>query len=151
MTTKSDLSTHEKAEKLITEFFDRVWHSPHELDAIDEMMTEDYTITTAGSVVKGRDAFKNWVKRFQQLLLDAKTESEEIFFDETKGTVISRWICSGRNNGLFGLEPDHQFVSFSGIAIWTIRGNKLAECWAERSAYELFTQLTAGSEKKQFV
>ncbi|MEO8235694.1 MAG: hypothetical protein ABI549_09800 [Flavobacterium sp.] len=39
-------------EKLVLEFSNRVWNSTHELDAIDELMTEDYCITTAGKAVK---------------------------------------------------------------------------------------------------
>ena len=138
-------------EKLVKEFFDRVWHAPHDLEAIDELMTEDYTITTAGSIVKGRDDFKNWVKGFQKLLLEAKTESVDIFCNKTESKVVSRWDCSGKNNGLFGLEADNRFLSFTGIAIWTIRDNRLAECWVERSAYELYQHLNSGTEKKQFV
>jgi hypothetical protein len=34
-----------------------VWNPPHDLNAINELMTEDYTITTAGQVVKGRKNF----------------------------------------------------------------------------------------------
>ena len=151
MNQQSDLLSNKKPEKLVLDFFDKVWHSPHQLDAIDELMTEDYTITTAGNVIKGRMNFKNWVKGFQKLLLEAKTESEDIFFNETENKVVSRWVCSGKNNGIFGLDPDHRFVSFTGIAVWAIRKNRLAECWAERSAYELFQQLISGSEEKKFV
>ncbi len=151
MRTQSDLSSKQKPKKLVLEYFNRVWHHPHELDAIDELMTEDYTITTAGSIVKGRDDFKNWVKGFQKLLLEAKTESVDIFFDETENKVVSRWACSGKNNGLFGLEPDNRFISFTGIAIWTVRNNRLSECWAERSAYELYQHLTSKTGEKQFI
>ena len=137
--------------RLVLEFFDRVWHTPHELEAIDELMTEDYVITTAGKEVKGRDTFKHWVGVFQQQLSEAKTESVELFFNEQQNKVVSRWVCSGRNNGLFGLEPDQRSVSFTGIAIWTVRGERLAECWVERSAYELYQNLISGKEKNDFV
>ncbi|MDG5492904.1 ester cyclase [Psychroserpens sp. SPM9] len=136
--------------QLVNEFFNNVWHEPHNLDAIDNLMTEDYKITTAGSVIDGRENFKNWVKGFQELLLEAKTESVDAFYDKEANKVVSRWICSGKNNGLFGLDADNKFVSFSGIAIWTVRDNKLSECWVERSAYELFQELKNNS-KNQFV
>lgn len=42
---------------------------------------------------------------------------------------------------MFGLEPDQQPVEFSGISMWRVEENRLAECWVERSAYELFEQL----------
>lgn len=56
------------------------------------------------------------------------TESVDIFFNEKKDKVVSRCDCSGRNNGLFGFEPDNKFISFTIITIWTIRDNKLSEC-----------------------
>ena len=143
--------TKRNPEQLVLEFFDRVWHSPYELDAIDELMTENYSITTAGKVIKGRKNFKNWVQKFQKLLLEAKTENVELFFNETENKVVSRWVCSGKNNGILNLPPDGQFVSFTGIAIWTIKNNKLAECWIERSAFELYQDLISNSMGKQFV
>lgn len=139
------------AEKLVLEFFERVWHEPHDLDAILELMTADYTITTAGTTISGRDAFIKWVGDFQKLLLESKTESVDIFSDSSNEKVVSRWVCSGKNNGLFGLTADQQYISFSGIAIWKVRNGRLSECWVERSAYELYLNLTSGSGKKQFV
>ncbi len=103
--------------QLILEFFKRVWTPPHDFDAIDEMMTVDYVITSGGNVIRGRDAFKAWVKEFQQLLLEARTESQEVFFNAAEDRVVSRWICSEKNNGIFGLAPDGRFITFSGIAI----------------------------------
>ncbi|WP_394751002.1 ester cyclase [Spongiimicrobium salis] len=138
-------------EKLVLEFFERVWHSPHELDAIDELMTEDYSITTAGKTLIGRSVFKNWISEFQKQLLDAKTENIDLFFNENGDKVVSRWNCSGKNNGLFGLQADQQLISFTGIAIWTIRDNRLAKCWVERSAHELYQQLISGKEENNFV
>lgn len=128
-------------EQLVLNFFDRVWHPPHDLDAIDQLMTEDYFIDSAGTVIKGRKEFKAWVSDFHKVLLEAKTENVELFFNEEQTKVVSRWICSGKNNGILGLPADGRKVSFSGIAIWTIRGGKLAECWVERSAYELYQEL----------
>lgn len=151
MENKTNNSLTRIPAKLVLEFFDRVWHSPHELYAIDELMTEDYSITTAGKTVKGRNEFKKWVGEFQKQLLDAKTVSVDIFYNEKGNKVVSRWNCSGRNNGLFGLKPDNQFISFTGIAIWTIRDNRLSECWVERSAYELYQNLISSEKENDFV
>jgi ketosteroid isomerase-like protein len=123
-----------EAERLQLEFFRRVWAPPHDLSAIDELMTEDYVITTAGTVVRGRDAFKRWVAEFQRRLLDARNETLEVFTSASGDRVVSRWVCTGINNGVFGLPPDGRPVSFTGIAIWSVRDGRLAECWVERSA-----------------
>lgn len=129
-------------EQLPVEFFRRVWAPPHDLDFIDEMMTEDYVITTAGSVIRGRLAFKEWVRGFQQLLLDATNETLEVFASADGARVVSRWVCRGRNNGIFGLPADQRPVAFTGIAIWRVQDGRLAECWVERSAFELYRSLT---------
>ena len=131
-----------RSEQLVLEFLGRVWGPQHDLDAIDELMTEDYVITSGGKVIRGREAFKAWVEQFQNHLLDAKTENLEIFSNATGGSVVSRWVCTGKNNGILGLPPDGRPVSFTGIAIWSVRNGRLAECWAERAAWELYEELS---------
>jgi hypothetical protein len=127
--------------RLAEDFFTRVWNPPHDLDAIDELMTPDYRITTAGIVVEGREAFKRWVGEMQQVVRAAANTHLELFTDATGERVVSRWITRGVNNGMFGMAPDQRVIAFSGIAIWRVEGERLAECWVERAAYELFQRL----------
>jgi predicted ester cyclase len=129
------------AERLVRDFFSRVWAPPHDLGAIDDLMTENYRITTAGSVVSGREAFKTWVGSMQQLVREATNEHIEIITNVAGDRVVSRWVTHGYNNGMFGLPSGQERIEFSGIAIWRVEAGKLAECWVERSAYELFEQL----------
>lgn len=130
-----------RAERLPVEFFRRVWAPPHDLDAIDALMTEDYTITTGGTVIRGRAAFKRWVGEFQQRLAGATNETLEVFANATGDRVVSRWVCRGRNRGMFDLPPDGRPVAFTGIAIWRVEGGRLAECWVERAAWEAYREL----------
>lgn len=129
------------AEHLAAEFFRRVWAPPHDLQAIDDLMTDDYRITSAGRVIEGRDAFKAWVAEMQRQVADATNEHLDLFVDGTGQKVVSRWVTHGRNNGVFGLPADDDEIEFTGIAIWTVRDGRLAECWVERSALELYLQL----------
>jgi predicted ester cyclase len=135
-TSPASTAAASQVERLPVEFFARVWAPPHDLDAIDELMTEDYVITSGGAVVRGRDAFKDWVREFQRQLLDATNETLEVFANAAGDRVVSRWVCRGRNNGIFGLPPDGRPVAFTGIAIWRVQGGRLAECWVERAAWE---------------
>lgn len=130
-----------RAVALAHEFLARVWGPAHDLDAIDELMTPDYRITSGGTLIAGRDAFKAWVADFQRRLSDARTVPVDSFADAGGERVVSRWICRGGNNGIFGLPPDGRPVEFTGIAIWTIRDGRLAECWAERAALEAYRAL----------
>jgi len=49
-----DSTPAERAIALATEFLSRVWGPAHDLDAIDELMTEDYRIWSGGKLVSGR-------------------------------------------------------------------------------------------------
>lgn len=100
-------------------------------------------ITSAGREIRGREAFKRWLREFHRRLLDARTET---FSNAAGDRVVSRWVCSGRNNGIFGLAPDGRPLSFTGIAIWAIRDGRLAECWVERSALEAYREHRQGPE-----
>ncbi len=129
------------SERLARDFFRRVGARPHDLDAIDELMTEDYRITTAGTVVEGREAFKAWVAKMQQSVGQATNEHLEVFTTAGGDRVVSRWITRGTNDGMFGLPADGRQIAFTGIAVWRVEGGRLAECWVERSAFELYNQL----------
>ena len=139
------LSPAAKAEQLALTFLARVWGPDHELDAIDELMTEDYVIVSGGKTIAGREPFKRWVQQFQQVLLDARTINQEMFANAAGDRVVSRWLCSGRNNGMLGLPADGRPIQFTGVAIWEVRDGRLATCWAERSAWELYQDLTAAN------
>lgn len=141
-----DNPAHNEAERLAREFLSRVWAPPHDLDAIDELMTEDYVITSGGKVIRGRSAFKAWVADFHRVLPGATNLVLDVFANPADDRVVSRWVCTGRNNGLFGLPPDGRTVSFSGVAVWTVRDGRLAECWVERSGLELYLELSGQSQ-----
>lgn len=136
-------------EDLARAFFARVWTPPHDLAAIDDLMTEDYRITTAGQVVEGRAAFKAWVAQMQGTIGGATNEHLELFTNAAGDRVVSRWITRGTNRGIFGLRPDGRPIAFTGIAIWRVQDGRLAECWVERSALELHRALTQGGENGQ--
>ncbi len=122
------------AEKLARDFLSRVWGPTHDLDAIDELMTEDYLITSGDKVIQGREAFKAWVAEFHRLMPGATDEILDVFTSPSGDRVLARWICTGSNNGVFGLPTDGRTISFSGLSAWAVRDGRLAECWVERGS-----------------
>lgn len=139
-----DVLPSSQAERLARTFLERVWSAPSDLEAIDQLMTEDYVITSAGLIVRGREAFKEWVRRFQEVLEGATNEVLDVFADASGERVVSRWICRGMNRGIFGLPDDGRPIAFSGIAVWRVRDGRLAECWVERSGLEAVQAHTSG-------
>jgi predicted ester cyclase len=137
-------SSAARAEELAVAFLSRVWRGfANDLDAVDELMTEDYRIHSGGTTIAGREQFKEWVASFQRILFDAKNDILAVFANEAGDMVVARWRCMGRNNGIFGLAPDGRDVSFTGIAIWRVQDGRLAECWVERAALEAYRALAS--------
>src|SRR5688500_4472227 len=128
-------------EKLLTEFFTKVWNQPQDLKAIDEICTEDFILTTSGKDVVGRVAFKEWVKSFGGKVRDLRLTILETFSSADGSRVVGRWRVNGFNRGMFGTPANDEPVEFTGIAIFEVRNGKLAHNWVERSAYELMQRL----------
>lgn len=140
----NDVEPSRRAEELATAFLSRVWNGTNnDLSAIDELMAEDYIVHSAMKTVSGRDAFRQWVSDFQNVLTNARNDILEVFANATGDRVVARWMCSGLNNGMFGLPADGRPVKFSGIAIWRVENGRLAECWIERAALEAHAALTS--------
>ncbi len=128
-------------EKLLTEFWAKIYNQPQDLSTIDRLCTEDFVLTTSGKDVVGRQAFKEWATSFSAKIRNVRLVSHDMFSSADGTRVVSRWTCSGLNNGMFGTPADGQPVEFTGIAIWEVRDGKLAHNWVERSAYELMQRL----------
>jgi hypothetical protein len=150
----SDAALPEKrqqAEQLVAEFWRRVWSPPPDLTAVDDLVVDDFVLTRAGSDLRGRDAFKAWIEAFQQKGKNIELEAFETFANVDATRVTSRWRATGINGGVLGTEADGRPISFTGIAIWEVRGTpegpKLAHNWVERSAWELYQQLTGPQGK----
>ena len=133
----ADLTPTEK----VLYFWNNVWSPPYNLDLIDELMVEDFVITSAGKDIVGRDNFKAWVMGFQKSVKDGRLENLEIFESKDGKKIVSRWRFTGYHNGMFGIEPNGKPIVLTGIAIWEIRDNKLAHNWVERSAWETYQQV----------
>jgi hypothetical protein len=58
--------------------------------------------------------------------------------------VTSRWLSTGRNNGVLGTTLDKRDIAMTGTAVWAVREDgKLLTHWVERSSWELDRRLTA--------
>jgi hypothetical protein len=131
---------------IVLRFFSEVWQSPHNPDAIDELVTEDFVITTGGTEIHGRQAFKEWVRAFLATVHDLELEPVESFQSADGSRVASRWVLTGRNNGFAGTEPDGRAIHMTGTAVWSVREDGLlAHNWVERNAFELYQRLTTAA------
>lgn len=127
---------------IVENFWREVWMAPQDPEAIDRLVAEDFAITSAGNVLHGRTAFKEWVIQFQRKILDLQFECLEIFQNEDGTRVASRWQVTGRNNGILGTEPDRKPIHLIGTAVFAVREDGLLQHnWVERNAWELYGRL----------
>ena len=138
---ETDIESLSAVEK-VRFFFDNVWSAPYNVDLIDQLMVEDFEITTAGKVMSGREAFKNWVTVFLKNVENSHLETLDVFESACGTKVVVRWKLTGVNNGFMELPPKKEQFELFGTAIWLIRDNKLARNWVERNSFEVYQELT---------
>ena len=126
-------------------FWEQVWQSPQNYDAIDDLVVEDFVIISGGRRIEGREAFKKWAEDFGAAIGDWEFELVESFENRDGSRVASTFRVTGTNNGAFGTKPDGSPIEMTGIAISAVRDDgMLLSNQVERNALEVYKRLTAG-------
>jgi SnoaL-like domain len=124
-------------------FWEQVWQSPQNYDAIDELVVEDFVITSGGRRIEGREAFKKWVEDFSATIRNFDSEIVDSFENHDGSRVASTFTITGTNNGAFGTTPDDSPIEMTGIAVSVVRDDgMLVSNQVERNAFEAYTRLT---------
>lgn len=129
--------------RIVENFWREVWQQPQNPDAIDNLVHEDFVITSGGRDIRTRAAFKQWVKDFQSKVHDFQFHIVETFQNADGTRVASRWRVTGRNNGLMGTKPNGAPFEMVGTAVWEVgKDGLLRHNWVERNAWEVFGVIT---------
>jgi len=139
---KEQTSKEEVSKALVTRFFTEVWNSPYRLETVDELVDENFIITSAGKDIKGRGNFKKWVQGLGSKFNDLKVDILDMMVTDDGQRVITRMRATGGNNGVFGTVADNQPISMTVISIIAVKDGKIMHNWVERSAFELHQKLT---------
>ena len=127
--------------EIVEKFWDHVWKSKNP-NAVADFVVDDFVITTGGVDVVGKENFIAWVRGFLEKINDFNFEVIETFQNEDGSRVASLWRVTGKNNGMFNTAPSQQPVSFTGIAVWSVREDgKLLQNRVERASWEAFRSL----------
>jgi hypothetical protein len=125
----------------VNAFLHDVWGQGNP-DAIDKYVAEDFVITTGGKDIRSREAFKKWVVDFQSAISDMNFKVLETIQSADGSRVVTRMRLTGKNNGMFGLEPDQKPYVLTATAIWAVGPDgRLKHNWVERNAWEVYSQL----------
>ncbi len=128
--------------EIVEHFWREVWQSQNP-DAVDNLVAEDFMITSGGVEISSREAFKKWVAGFLSSIDDFQFDVIETFQNEAGDRVASRWRVTGRNNGFMGMEPCQSPIEMTGTAVWHVREDGLLQHnWVERNALEVHRSLS---------
>lgn len=126
---------------IVHAFWEQVWNA-HAPEAVDRFVDEDFILVNAGTEICGREKFKAWIRDFIEHVPDLHLSVLESFQNSDGTRVASRWLITGRNNGILGSAPDQMAIEFTGTAVWAVDGNgTLTHNWVERASWELHQRL----------
>ncbi|WP_117884811.1 ester cyclase [Aureibaculum luteum] len=135
-------SNKDTSKVLATRFWTEIWNAPFNLDALEELITDDYKLTADGKDIEGREIFKKWIIGMQTQIGDLKIVPQEMLVTDDGARVITRMIGTGYNKGMFGTKPDGAPVELHLISILEIENGKISRNWVERSSHELYLRLS---------
>ena len=127
-------------EEQVRKFYAVLWDA-HDKDAIPSVLHEDVTFRgSLGLEKKGHSGFAEYVDLLHEALGDFRCNIEEIVSEDDR--VFAKMTFSGiHQSELMGYAPTHRRVSWPGAALFTFRGERIADVWALGDRKSLEEQL----------
>jgi steroid delta-isomerase-like uncharacterized protein len=132
----------EQNNNLIRRFFDEMWN-PWNFAKADELLAPEIVFQgTLGNELRGRDAFRTYMRKVQSAFPDFHNSIVEITAEDDR--VAARTFYRGTHRGeIFGLAPTGKAISYAGAAFFRIRDGQVIEGWVLGDLLGLLRQLGA--------
>ena len=131
----------EQNKVLVRRFIDEVFVKGN-ADAVDKLVTHDFTPHSWGSVPAGIEPLKDAIWRVHAALTDVSFKIEDIIAEEDR--VAVRVTAHGRHTGEFmGMPASGRQYAISETHIFHVRDGKVAEHWRDADMLGLMRQLGA--------
>jgi predicted ester cyclase len=116
---------------------EELWNHTGDLDAAEELFA-------AGEA----EAVKQEAADFRRGFPDVISTIEDLIAEGDK--VVARWRSRATHQGDYmGFAPSDKRVEFTGISVYRIEGNKIAESWTVEDELGLMRQIGAVPEPGQ--
>jgi len=111
-------------------------------DAVDELVTEDFTPHTWGPMPAGRDGLKQAIERVSAGLSDASMTIEDMIAEDDR--VAVRLTSSATQTGQFmGIPPSGKRYEIGEIHWFRLRDGRICEHWHQADFLGMLRQLGA--------
>ncbi len=135
--------SEEENKAIVRRVNDEVWTKGN-LDAIDELIADDFVTTVVGAPeqIRGPGGFREFVSMYRKAFPDLRlTIDDQIAEGET---VVTRWTATGTHEGeLMGIPPTGKQATTTGININHVSGGKLVDGWGIFDQLGLLQQIGA--------
>lgn len=127
---------------IVRRYYEQLWNT-WDTALADQVIAADITFRgSLGLSVQGINSFKEYMAMVQGAFPDFHNTIEELIAEGDQ--VAARMTYSGSHRGeLYGLAPTGKHVTYSGIAIFRIKGDKIVTGWVIGDALGLMKQLGA--------
>lgn len=115
-----------------------------DLEAIDELFTEDYVMhdPNVPDDIEGREGFRAYVRTFRDAFPDLEVEQVDQLVDGDE--VATRFVIRGTHEGeLLGIAPTGRTVTVNGTIVSRLEGDRIAEEWTVVDVLGMLQQLDA--------
>lgn len=136
----NDPREHNK--QLVRRFFDEMWN-PWNFAKADELLDENIVFRgTLGSELKGRDAFRTYMRKVQSAFPDFHNAIVHLTAEDDR--VVARTMYRGTHHGeIFGVAPSGKEITYAGAAFFRMAGGKIIHGWVLGDLLPLLRQLGA--------
>lgn len=114
--------------RLVADFYERIWNDGN-LDTAAELLTPEFSFRgSLGNELRGREAFKGYVRSVRVALADYECEILSCVTEANQ--AFAKMCFSGRHVAAFrGYEPTGKLVQWLGAALFRFEGSKIADLW----------------------
>lgn len=121
--------------------FNKEVDSNHDIDAIDELVADDFTdYVSVPGLPDGKEGLKQRHAAIFSAFPDFKIIIEDMVAEDDK--VVSRLTVTGTHRGeLFGINATGKSISYKGFDMMRIANGKIIEHWATFDHLGLMQQL----------
>jgi steroid delta-isomerase-like uncharacterized protein len=131
----------ERNKALVRRFIDEIFLGG-DFDAVDEILTDDFTPHTWGSMQEGRDGLKEAITRVSAGLSDETMTIEDMIAEGDR--VAVRLTSSATHTGeLMGMPPSGKRYEIGEIHIFRVRDGRVSEHWHQADFMGMMKQLGA--------
>ena len=131
----------EQNKAIVSRWFEGGWNGGN-LELVDELYADDYTLHDPAMPVHGHEGFKQYVAMYRSVFPDLHFTLEDVIAEGH--TVAWRITARGTHkSALMGIPPTDKPVAISAIVVSRFVGGKWAEDWVNIDTLGMLQQIGA--------